>query len=404
MSNFADFFSKEDFDKFFGKQIQKDAYNSHITSNILRVLDKATNYDDCLFCFVEFLKDLNNKNHLNKISGIEGHLIPKAIFWNKFVETKTLPNKPTYSDDDDCDDENDDDYTAFHLFYQLFRTLIVDLVRKNKDKEPTYEEIVEIINAGNYASKDWKTHIEWYCEGDNHIYCLNFENWQNFKLTRFCSILNDFKEISPIAPQKIEHLEIEFKTGNLIITDWFYKNQIFDEYCKKIKKEWAKISVNSAIGRVNATNLYWKKLGIIHVNVSNTSPDVFESNGNIVVADCSNIFDDYDYETKELYQEAIKDLKEKKLGHVSTGLWWITIIEKEKLIEIMGSEEIYNLYREDEDDFVDVKIEPGKYHLYFTGCGEKFNGLIKNTSLEEKNLKPYFIISKEKIKCFQNMI
>ena len=297
----------------------------------------------------DFMVAKNNNNELSEIPNIEGHEISKAIFWNNFVKTKT------------CSPVHVASWVFPEIICTIFSEAACSIARYMEGyvpEEVSYERFVRIIDECHMRGlRSYER--DWQCAVDDERYALTFNKWQNFRLLRFDMKTDEYIEIQPIANAELQQIEVEFKTGNLMIADWFSTddNKLSD-YCKKVDnaeyEDFSIKSINSSLGCEQRTKSYYEKLGIIHVCVSNTSPNIFQSGDDIVVGyekKCRN-----DFKTKELYQKyADKTYGDYvKKGHVCTDLWWTTIMEEEKLVEILGCE-----YHDEYKTVTRLKVKPG---------------------------------------------
>ena len=186
----------------------------------------------------------------------------------------------------------------------------------------------------------------------------------------------------------ITSAEVEFKTGNLLIADWFR----IDEFTKRVKNQnqygEGTRSLNSVAGREDETVRCLKEFGFIKVSVGNSSPQVMAIDNTLTVG---HIDDE---------QEAPDGVQD--LGMVCTDLWWTTIIEKERLAEIVaetvGPEDaakMVDAYIEEHGTFItQVKVAPGTHHLYFSGDEEIFRERFRSNDVAIPSaVEPMFILS-----------
>ncbi|HEY6437863.1 MAG TPA: hypothetical protein VIY47_14830, partial [Ignavibacteriaceae bacterium] len=153
---------------------------------------------------------------------------------------------------------------------------------------------------------------------------------------------------------------ITFKTGDLLISDWFR----IDEFTEATKI-FDLFDIESADGRQKQAACYMNELGFISVNTGNLNPSIYQKNG--VLSFCSSAdSEDYDYDSNP------KEFK--KIGNVDTELWNVTIIDKQQLIDIISitnpekAKELVDRYiQKYSENIVQVKVNPGTFYLYHHG-------------------------------------
>lgn len=160
-----------------------------------------------------------------------------------------------------------------------------------------------------------------------------------------------------------EHI-IEFKTGNLIINDWFRTPN--DEFKNQVRKKEFE-SINYTQGRVNQI-IHYAKQNFVSVNIGNSCASVYIKKGNIYVG-----------EGPELKKGAVYK------GNICTDLWNGTIIDEAQFVEILMNSGMTKNEAESELKrqkkiwtCISIKVKPGKYKLSFCGNYEEFNKKIQN--------------------------
>lgn len=179
-----------------------------------------------------------------------------------------------------------------------------------------------------------------------------------------------------------EHV-IEFKTGNLIINDWFRTPN--DEFKNQVRKKEFE-SINYTQGRVNQI-LHYASQNFVSVNIGNSCASVYVKEGNIYIG-----------EGPELKKGAVYK------GNICTDLWNGTIIDEAQFVEILMKAGMTKAKAEKELEnqkkiwtCISIKVKPGKYKLSFCGNYEEFNKKYrtknKKTTLP-KEYKPYFCLER----------
>ena len=207
---------------------------------------------------------------------------------------------------------------------------------------------------------------------------LSFKNWapQYDVLKIMPDGQINYKEIE--APKEclendVVQLDINFPSGELIITDWLRIKEFSD--LVKGDDEWApERSLNHTKGRITNTQRYAKLFNFICVSLGNMSPHIFSRGDDLIFGHLQ--------EDKSLD----KSLMEK--GYVCTDFWGVSIIDKEQLIFLLAQKYpqeaqkmVDDYINENKGDITLLKVEAGSYQLNFHGNYERFNSFNKDASL-----------------------
>lgn len=181
-------------------------------------------------------------------------------------------------------------------------------------------------------------------------------------------------------------LQVEFKTGNLLISD-----QLSIKELKEITDSvlyGSQYSLNDYAGTFERTKNLAEKFNIFSISVGDVGPAIFQNNDTLVFG-----------HTKKNYQsDQFHDL-----GTVCTNFWGVTIYEKENIIELLshkvGEEKAIQLVEEQVGKYgvFEAKVSPGIYQLTCAKDFEKFSSSAKNNSLKfpsSPNIKPWFTLEK----------
>ena len=285
-----------------------------------------------------------------------GYDIYFAILWNKWIKEKNLK-----------------EYEKQRLINCLkndFADRLIMTKSLSKDGKFQRKEFLK-------ASKMFRA--------DDHMVTCSLTGKRLFSFVRNNEIvLEDFgKGLKIITPKrnsfknKLYEVEVEFKTGNLLIMDWFrVEDDIFTNLVRKDKD----FSINYTKGRVDQINYYAKEFNFVSVNVGNSCPKIFKEDSDIIIG----------------YSETEEDL-----GFVCTDLWNASVIDEAQLEEHLVSgglalkkakSEIKKMKKEWTCN--EIKVKAGKYKLYFCGNYDEFNKKFrKNHSLSDK-YEPYLVIKK----------
>lgn len=186
-----------------------------------------------------------------------------------------------------------------------------------------------------FMSKDWKFKL------------FDVEYKENFKA--------EFKPIKDCIEDKLFEVNVEFKTGELLMADWFR----IQEFTEKVEydPDYTKISINSDLGQVKSTE-HAASLGFVTIHVGNSSPRIFQQGENFI----------FGHEDEEKPQ---KQYEEK--GYVCTDLWNVTVIDKSRLIEIVSeklglekaTQTVEKYLKENKSNINFINVQPGKYNIGF---------------------------------------
>lgn len=342
------------------------------------------NFDKLLGKIKDFLIDLRDNNILKISKDFDDHnnyeLLSWIYFINKKLDIKNEDNNKllTYGN------------TYFYRFEEMLSgSAIYSLYNLSRNKTETdelkkislYNELVKDMNEGNFAfgfyeCQDCGQKLRIECKNwDLQLKSIELKQDINSKIGLKREIVN----VKPCLPKENINLEVEFKTGNLLIADWFRINE-FTEFFKN------QISINNKQGQLDSTKFHLEKGNVLTLHVGNSSPSIFQKNNELF----------FGYE-KEDVTEIDNEIKEK--GYVCTDLWNVTILEKENLIELLNKQNVKNAKKFvsdylKENDIVEIKIEPGIYNCKFN----LFKNLNKSGSQEEKEEIPTHIETRFSLK------
>jgi hypothetical protein len=331
---------------------------------------------------LSFIIELKNNNELKPFSNSEGYSIQFSDDWATLISEDKL-NEYEYKWLMDRIDrvfaplKHIIEFTCIHIT-PLDCTLILT-------EEQKYERLVSFINDGNF---DWsEIDSDDVCDYTGIKMKTIFTNW----IPTLGTVSRDEKLcFNPVpnikADNSVRTIEIEFKTGNLLINDWF-RIDGFDDIVETERLP----SINSGFGIEANIRHYIKNYGFISCFVGNSSPEIFMSSDKNTL-----VFGHHD--------EEIELQNFNNIGSVCTDLWWASIIEEEVLLDIITKtqgDNAHALIREYADNLWTmnrVKIEPGIYTLYFYPRHQHFSSRIKETGIILGNItEPYFaLIKKEK--------
>lgn len=344
---------------------------------------------------------LRDEGILHPIDGVDEYEIGLAYEWNNMLRQEN-------------DFTPDFKYlkNAWVSITENFNKVLIDYMAsaalrgKDFDGDETkallikhYNEAMDRLNAGNF---EWfEVPGEYRSHQTGQRLQLEIKDWNlTFGTVNHKVKDSTFVPLPSLEAEKISAVEIELKTGHLLIADWFR----IDEFTKAVKGR--DFDINSARGTLNQIDYYAKEHGFISVFVGNTCPRIFNNGNDIVVGR----LDEDDYEEDGEGNEIVSndkvnpgDLKE--VGYVCTDLWWATMIEKEQLINLvaksLGNEaatKTVNDYIEERkdkgsSDFTELHVTPGTYTLNFRSSYQDFNNEFSSDDINIGNIEPYFVLS-----------
>lgn len=275
------------------------------------------------------------------------------------------------------------------------------------DVDAVYEKFTATVNEGNFPYFNNDQGMSCGKTGDYIV--VNIAGWK--PLLGSVSREDGFKPVEPITtPETNKTTTVNFPTGDLVAMDWFRDSaDAFTNYFKA-KGDGDLPSVNSEAGVCKSTEFY-AALGMAHVFVGNSSPNIFTrkkdsmivagSNWREYNADMSARYSDDEDDEGEDYDTATNSAPKgmKDQGTVCTDLWWVSIIDRQTLtkllIEQMGEdsrEEIKEFVSSEFD--VNIKVKPGKYTLHYNGHPSSFYELLGDKT-EYGIGTPYFALTKD---------
>lgn len=273
-------------------------------------------------------------------------------YWHRYIE-------------DDCSISQKKD---------MFRTLILKTIlimngnsNGEQDKKiKQYEILNKKMNEGDFAEFELG---ELYDFESGQTLNMHIRNWQPVLVKYVENPDTPFKgkyvEVEPQEIQKVLHCTIEFKTGELLITDWFR----IDEFNNLVDNEY-RFDVNSSKGRLEQSKFYLDNFNFIS-NTSWSDSLVFKNGDDLVFLES-----DYDLKLPD-------DFKHK--GKIYKQLRALTIIEKQELINLVKDEKIVNNYLKENNDVLKLKIKPGVYSFQLTSSPDllKSSDLVKDERLQK---------------------
>jgi len=368
--SFSDFFPYEDFRKLLdldiarenGGEADQKAYSAHL---------KAT-YEKA---FMAYLKTLKEDGVLRPIPGSGGRAGNFMLSWNAMATDD--PMFVEYPDGAWYRIEEKFSFTFINLPMMLAGMKITKGGNADEIARETYDRLVADITEGKLDAR--AGHEGDYCHITGERLYIELDGWTPRLLKRKED--RSFEEITDLVRDPIKAIEVEFKTGDLLITDWFDIPEV------TARREGIKrIDVNSTVGRERAVEWLAREQGILSVYTGNVAPEVYSRDGALVFG----------------WSETAITGPTKYHGRISNDVSLATIIERQRLVEIVAESRgwdeaervVADYLNEHRRDIVEVKVEPGVHHFYFSGDHEDFTAAFRSPDLQiDRNLQPYFVMS-----------
>lgn len=243
-----------------------------------------------------------------------------------------------------------------------------------------YDKFTDRMTRGEI--RWWHSMAEEYCHVSGEEYRIDIRGWQVVFGTLPEDRGDELVPMRPLARKDTVELEVELATGELLVADWFR----LDEFTKAVddgKDE----DINSVLGRERATERYLRDHGFVSVFVGNSMPQVALVDGCVVIGEC----DDDDPAACGL------DLR----GRVSTELWWATVIERQRLVDIVAGEvgadqaerKVAAYLKANRHDCLSLKVPPGTYRLHFSGAHREFAAEFRAEGLPLPAIQPFLVLA-----------
>ena len=169
-----------------------------------------------------------------------------GFYWENYLNNKT------------------EDYQKERVLSDIIDKYLFMRVFCEEDIEKAYEGLNTKINQGNFQPFDLMDSLYDFESGED--FKLVLKNWEP-SLVKFIpgATLQDrarFELAQEEVVQKVIEAQIEFKTGNLIIADWFK----IEEFTKKVDDH-NEFDVNCEKGRIGQARYYLDKFNFIHTTL-----------------------------------------------------------------------------------------------------------------------------------------
>lgn len=252
-----------------------------------------------------------------------------------------------------------------------------------------HQGLCDLAEHGNFESFDTSP-IQ--CQTSSMNLILTVNGWQP-SFERYDPQSGHFFELKEgdIVAPVLQHTKIPVPSGKMLASDWF-RTPEFKALCDELIDD--SVSINSPNGCALRTRQYAEKMGVVHVFVGDSSPEIISGPGGVCVGRI-----DEDSSDDKL---AIGSSQ----GRVCTDLWWTTIVDKQILVDLLSRKMSPDLARdtveklivEQDSDIVEFDLPPGEYHLYYTGNHEQFVQLFDRSGVDFSGVKtPMFLLWKDEL-------
>ena len=341
-----------------------------ISFEFYKTNEDITNYVSAIDSFLSA-----NRQLLQPVD-LQNHKLNTAYMWNNYIADKLEAYEKKHLIDKLCA------YTFF-------------MTRQDESIEESYKKFISFLNSGLTVLK----YRDRYLYSSEYDTCFKTGKSVRFVITSpFKPALFEFKggelgPLSPAADSEIQHIVIDCPSGELIAADWIRIDQLSEIYKTLPYKE--EFSVNHEAGSILSTIRTNETMGLLDISLGNMAVNIYQKNNQLIIGDDYN----YDEENGESYA---KHKGFKKVGDVCTDRWSFTCMDRLKLEQLLSlyvpdAKELIAAYIEENKPTI-LKVEPGKYNVYFAGNYNDFNQKFKSESFPlTPKFNYYAIISKEQL-------
>ena len=294
-----------------------------------------------------FLKAKNARGELASIEGSEGHSTRLLDAWNG-VATNALRGEAArraWGIIARCFDHR----LVFNATYQDGAGMVSRGQRPPSGPRQAYDMMIAIADKGDFA---WWRDIQdrEQCRSTGMRFAYDIKDWKITFGTSGSGM--DLDPMQSVAKPKVRCLGAEIEGGEWLVADWF-RIPGFSEAFEEQDDE----DISCVAGLEARTRRYLEKHGIVHVFVSNTSPDIVAREGAVIIGGL---------------REGMED---QAVGSISTALWWVTALPREKLVSIIAetagreqAEVLVEAYvREPTNCVTGLNMAEGRWYLHFSG-------------------------------------
>jgi len=412
MTTFADFFKPDDLQRLldFRNENPRPSSDDKTASEAWYMKIHDARQEIIVKAAMRFFKAKLKAGELKPVANSGGRSVNFAHFWDALVLNTGKAHIRNWAVEEM---EEVFSYILLSPGINIYKIIFAGDEEEQLDLDAIYNEFVAFIDAGDFSFHAVSQMMACGITGE-YIH-IQFEDWTPVLGTVTRS--TGFTKCVPIEPKKkCETVQIEFKTGDLVAMDWFrFENAL---------KAWTDAngdgdlpSVGNNAGICANTKFYAEKFGIVYVFVGNSSPNVFTNEETGVIAVGDN-WRQWAEDGRRRYSDADEDGNESEeaceeyehaqenapagfvdQGSVCTDLWWVTIMDRSRLREILieqlGEDRLEEIDAYVASDFdVNMQVEPGKYTLHYDGNPQSFYQLLDDKTKFSIGT-PYFALTKD---------
>lgn len=369
MTKFSDFYSFDQFSMlmkgFEEAKYEKKGFNLFFEQRV--IIAKS---------IIRFIEEKAKKGELSSPANAETHEASFLTAWNNLVKGEMKGwDEPLLE-------------RAFSGI-PMFRLGLLKDENPEYDSASLYQEFTDSIDRGDLDI--YEINSDCSCRHCEKRVFASSSGWK-LSLHEFDMQAREYKPMKACVEKVEQEVEVEFKTGELLIADWFR----IEAFTEKVRynKDHSDTSINAALGCIKSTQ-HAAKHGFVTVHVGNSCPQIYQK-GDSFVFGHAPYSDDGDSEDDE---ESVPGYENK--GYVCTDLWNVTIIDKARLIEIVAETkggEAKNIVEEYllENSFTTAKVEPGMYKVTFNPFVESFE--CRTEGDQPVNMSTFLTVKKSDMK------
>lgn len=328
----------------------------------------------------EWLEELRSSGGMVRIEDCDAHDTPFLRSWNALAEG-------TWDDGSFWNSRERHLHTLSSKLGDIAMMPFYSFDRKEADEEPASEAVREIaaaIHANVLSGRSGPYHMleGETCRISGIRLALDLDGWKPVM-----GIMDrSTRRIRPsnfVPPTPVDHVVVSFGGGPVLVGDWFR----IPEFTSAVDPEGREFDLSTELGAREYVRHYARK-GFVSVHVGNTCPSVLPFGEGLVVGRADEDADD----SREVPKE---------MGSVCTDLWRVTMIEKERLVEIVAgtlgreeAEKTVEAYLEEHPCDATIVVPAGEHHLYFSGHHELFVESFHSEDLPLPGaVDPFFVLS-----------
>ena len=355
-----------DFRKFLTLEVFGTFINYEVEASAHRGRGKQTGYMDHVReelapLFREFLQEAASEGLIQPITRYPNSQISAIEGWNDIISGGGLDRPWSASN------------LLTSMAFNIIWTPTYMCVKNASGEAPTadviqaaYDEMVEGVNAGNLT--DEHRGVECYDSKSGKRLSFTVTGW-NPVFTYFDMETRDFIEHEDADPPQNFEVEIEVTSGKMLAFDWLR----IQEFTDASETRHPMPEINADDGKVEYTKMFAEKSNMVHVSAGNSYPGILVRDNHVIACHM------YDSET-ESDDDLIKKLTWANPGRVCCDLWWVTIADREAILDVLKdnlsadeAEKVLDDYIAEHGCDVQFKLRPGKYKLSFGSSQAFFN-------------------------------